>query len=385
MSDLANALTMLLSTLRSPGSDFQAAHERRARVHQTLPDASPEEIAAATDRIAASLRKGEFAPGPGGMAAITGGALVECGAPSHALGEAILGRLPRLLADTERFQAACHAKLPPLSEGEGASGGHAHDHSHDHGGDCSHDATMPMGGRDVPIPVVEKVAQGDFPGAMAFEALESWCLPAIACLTRDPALRSVARANQELCAQARATLGSDGFLTLALEVLDDEPFLVLHPSTGQGYRLKISGVADNFQLHLLLAGALVPADDAAWGLPGERPAEEALAIALGQGQQAGPSVTALWNLYTWRAISPEGRLRDEVPQEHRVRNEGRPVDIEPYLAAGEDPLRVIILGPTADPRGWRATRIFGGLTPCVDVEVLTADEVKVWLGRLAQG
>lgn len=41
------------------------------------------------------------------------------------------------------------------------------------------------------------------------------------------------------------------------QVLDDEPVVVIDNASGRGFRLTMSGVGDNFQLHTLLAG---PAD-----------------------------------------------------------------------------------------------------------------------------
>ncbi|MBL4848269.1 MAG: hypothetical protein JKY65_22350 [Planctomycetes bacterium] len=382
MSDLANAVTLFLSALHDPESDFEAAHERRVDVHQATGGADPEELALAAARIAESLGDGDFQPGPGGVAAITGGALVESGAPTGPLGEAILGRLTPILRESRRLQDACRAKLPPPSDDEEPND---HDHSHDHGEQCEHEATVWMGDREVPLSVAQEVSEGDMAGAMAFESLENWCLPAIACLTRSQELRAFARANEGLYVQARAALGYEGFLVMALDLLDEEPLLVLHPSTQQGYRVRISGVADNFQLHLLLGGALISADETSWGLPGERPTEAALAIARGEGHQEGPPVTGLWNLYTWRAISPDGKLPSEVPQEDWIWNEGRPADIEPFEAEGEPPLRVVVLGPPSYERGWRVNRIFAGLAPSVDVEVLTPDQAEAWIERLAKG
>lgn len=414
MSDLTTAVAMFLSTLHDPESGFEEAHNKRVEVHEASVAADPEDLAAAVAQIAESLRDGELGPGPGGMAAITGGALVEGGAPARALGEAILASLGPHLVQSRAFQDACLAKLPAEpdeqetdeeetgressgqdeethlhEQGEDSDPAHeAHAHDHEHGEGCDHgheEQSYTMRDREVPLSLVEEIATENMLGAMCFESMEDWCLPAIACLTKDPELRAAVRANEDLYVQVHAALGYEGFLTMVLDVLDDEPLLVLHPSTGQGYRLRISGVADNFQLHLLLADALIPADGAAWGLPGERPAEEALAAVRGEGEQQGGSVVGLWNVYTWRAISPEGKLVKLVPSEHWVWNEGRPADIEPFRAAGEKPLRVVVLGPPAYERSWAAQRIFGGLIPSVDVEVLEADEVARWLQRLAKG
>jgi len=41
-----------------------------------------------------------------------------------------------------------------------------------------------------------------------------------------------------------------------LLVLDDEELIVLHRPTGRGYRVTMSGIGDNFQLHILLAATL---------------------------------------------------------------------------------------------------------------------------------
>ena len=54
-----------------------------------------------------------------------------------------------------------------------------------------------------------------------------------------------------------------------LLVLDDEPLIVLHRATGRGFRLTISGVGDNFQLHTLLAAALI-GEESAGKLAGQR-------------------------------------------------------------------------------------------------------------------
>jgi hypothetical protein len=40
-------------------------------------------------------------------------------------------------------------------------------------------------------------------------------------------------------------------------VLDDEPVVVLDPASGRGFRLTMSGVGDNFQLHTLPADRMI--------------------------------------------------------------------------------------------------------------------------------
>src|SRR5262249_60468311 len=90
-------------------------------------------------------------------------------------------------------------------------------------------------------------------------ALTNWCKPAIAGLSRDKDARQRAvLALPEFALLARAHPDA-GWLELLLSVLDAEPFLVLHPATRNGYEVRVSGVADNFQLHILLADALIGA------------------------------------------------------------------------------------------------------------------------------
>lgn len=60
----------------------------------------------------------------------------------------------------------------------------------------------------------------------------------------------------------------------ALLLLDDEPLLVLDRSSGRAFRMRMSGIADNYQLQTLLAGALIGGGH----LPGDAPSAEAVAL-----------------------------------------------------------------------------------------------------------
>src|SRR5436190_5192026 len=54
------------------------------------------------------------------------------------------------------------------------------------------------------------------------------------------------------------------------QVLDDEPLVVIDHATGRGFRLIMSGIGDNFQLHTLLAHRLI-GDPARGLLAGDPP------------------------------------------------------------------------------------------------------------------
>jgi hypothetical protein len=146
-----------------------------------------------------------------------------------------------------------------------------------------------------------------------------------------------------------------------LEVLDDEPLLVLHRETGQAYDLKISGIGDNFQLHTLLAATLIGDGR----LPGTPP-EPAWAAAAMTGEMA-----------------PEGGLRGQFNLVDAtgawIFNEGRPADI-PLL--GDH--RVVVLDPPPYARSWNVGRVYPLMRPEIALaRTLPADEAAGWAARVA--
>ncbi|MBU2666585.1 hypothetical protein KOI35_24050 [Actinoplanes bogorensis] len=145
-----------------------------------------------------------------------------------------------------------------------------------------------------------------------------------------------------------------------LEVLDDEPLLVLHRPAKQAYELTISGVGDNFQLHTLLAATLIGKH-----LPGSPP---------------DPS---------WVAAATEGELSPATPIHGQfyladatgetIWNEGRPADI-PLL--GDH--RVVVLDPPPYERSWNLGRTYPLMRPEVTLNrVLPAAEAFEWAARVS--
>ncbi len=160
----------------------------------------------------------------------------------------------------------------------------------------------------------------------------------------------------------RERIGVAHWLYGLLLVLDDEPLTVLHRPTGRGYRVVISGIGDNFQLHTLLAARLI-GDEARGFLPGERPsAVEIAAAADGPDLTPADGITGVFNL-----VDGFGDW---------IWNEGRPADI-PRLA-GE---RVVVLDPPPYLRSWNAGRVYPLMRPSLEVQrVLAAGEAERWLG-----
>ena len=156
-----------------------------------------------------------------------------------------------------------------------------------------------------------QVAQEHPPLAWAWTATDLFGRAAIAMLGRSKPGRQAARRDPELVnglARLASTQPLANWLSQLLAVLDDEDILVLHPGLGRGYRVRISGLADNFQLHTLLAGAVL-GDPAKGWLPGQPPSSQSLAAARGEPATGeSPAVQGVFNLAGWRGLNAEGQL-----------------------------------------------------------------------------
>jgi hypothetical protein len=172
----------------------------------------------------------------------------------------------------------------------------------------------------------------------------------------------------------------EALLSVVLDVLDDEELVVLHPGTGRGYRVAISGITHNFQLHTLLADALVgnPAEGL---LPGRRPDPRVVAAAKDGPYDKGevPAAEACFHLQDWTAIRPDGSVDDD-PIGHVIWHEGKPADI-PALAGQ----CVVVLSLVKLKRTWRAPRDFEEMAGEARVVArLSREEVAAWVRRIAR-
>jgi hypothetical protein len=215
---------------------------------------------------------------------------------------------------------------------------------------------------------------------------EFFRLGLIAHLSRSKALRSAARSRPELLEQTLQVDDVAGlhrsFLAMILQVLE-ETLLVLHVEQKKGLEVRISGISDNFQLHTLLAGAIIGTPAEGW-LAGEAPSRRAVAECRDAplNRSGGDNVTGAFNLFNWTGLQPDGAL-PEGPRmdaaKHWIWNEGCPADIAPFEGR-----RVVLLGPPPYARYWRAGRQFPGMVGELTVErTLGKAEVEKWLQRLA--
>lgn len=356
-SHMDDALAELALVARS-GTSTTAAFEDAIRgVWEAAARTPPEKASAAISTLLPLLSITSAVRA--GFVALCCGGLVERGAgPDIALG-VVVSRLRGVLADAAAFAEAA-LKLAGPAESFGADA-------------------------DLAAMVDElgsQVAQDHPRLAWAWAATDLFGRASIAMLGRSKTGRQAARRDPELVGGLARLAGVQpvaNWLSQLLAVLDDEDLLILHPGLGRGYRVRVSGLADNLQLHTLLAGALV-GDPAQGWLPGQRPSAASLAAARGEAVAGdSPVVQAVFNLVEWRALDAAGRLPAGGDNAHWIWGEGAPGDIEPF-----EGLRVILLGDPPNARSWPAEARFPGLAAEFTVlEQLDTAAVRAWLKRLA--
>ena len=301
--------------------------------------------------------------GPASFLALGCGALIEQGADPHAALAPVTARAREALTGAAAFVEACQARAraaPP-------------------GGPDPEDA-------DLCVKAFGEQVSRQFP-----EQSDAW-------LSTPPLLQALTAVLQR-SAQARRAAAADGALVAALErllertdpglgdyvrklirVLEGEELVVLYPALGRGYRIWISGIADNFQLHVLLADALI-GDPARGWLPGARPHPDVVAAFKdGPVTSSLPPAQGSFNLWNWQGLLPDGTLPQGTEgSEHWIWNEGVPADIARFEGT-----RVILLGPLPYLRSWTAGRLFPGMAGELRVlEILPPAAARAWLQRLA--
>lgn len=215
---------------------------------------------------------------------------------------------------------------------------------------------------------------------------EYFRLGLIAHLSRSKKLRRAAREHAQFLEQTRIADEAAGldrsYLEVMLQVLDDEQLVVLHVEQGKGFEIRISGIAGNFQLHTLLADALICATSEGM-VTGEAPSD--LAVAQCRDAEVsnggGEHVTGAFNLWNWNGIQADGCLPSgHADSHHWISGEGCPADIYPF-----EERRVVLLGRPSYQRFWVAGRTFSGMSGEMTVERRLSDtEVESWLNRLAK-
>lgn len=362
MSSLESALHQLTTTATSPD---RGAQELLGQVRDLL--GQLEADSGNSDRLLNHFAElMAQTDGPRASALALGcGALVENGGDAEVALLPVLEHLPDLLAGALDFHNACAARAHAVSS----------------------QAQELNEEEDQASPVEEfgqQVSQEMPREALAWLSLEPLCLGAIAMLSRSREGRRQAREMSGLLPRVFGLAGNHsrvGFLAQLLQVLDEEVLLVLHPGQQRGYRVRIAGIADNFQLHSLLAGALIGDPRRGW-LQGQRPDPSVIAAARDRPVEPDARIAeGSFLLWTWQGLLPDGTLpAEQEGMGYWVWNEGIPADIPPF-----EGVRTLLLGPLPNPRSWTAGRCFDGLRADLSViEQLTHDAVQLRLQRMAE-
>jgi hypothetical protein len=183
-------------------------------------------------------------------------------------------------------------------------------------------------------------------------------------------VRRAARVVTGLQAAAERLASEDAKAQLVaglLAIPDDEVMLALHPATRTGWRVRLGGVADLAQFHILLADLV----------PGPRPDERVVeAYRDGPIDPEADIATARFQMYRADALRPGGTL----PKPFRA--------AELWLWGHESPAdvpavngeRVVLLGDPPYPRAWPAGRRFPMVRGELELlEVLGAAAVGEWI------
>ncbi len=330
---------------------------RADRLIQTLGEsigrASPEDSRKAMATLASGLNTLE--PEPAGVASRVVGAMIEAGHDPRPARAAMLGALQQTLPVCADIADEARAEVgePPehIDEDE------AEDWLAERGAEALNEAA---GRRPA--------------AAAAWQRLHEVWPGAIAMFSVDPEARAEAQDLAPIAERIEDVHEAAGWLRAMLTVLHDEPYVAIEPETRTGVVGRISGIVENFQLCTLLMDEF-PRDE-------PRVSKAAVAVARGDGpQQIDETVTGVWNLFTYEALQPGGELPDpaDVSLSHTwIWNEGMPADI-PVL----DGHRVILLGPAAYSRQWKAQRMFLKLPARLTADLLDDDAVGGWLAKIA--
>jgi hypothetical protein len=257
---------------------------------------------------------------------------------------------------------------------------------------------------------LQEILRDDPDGAFALGNLEPMLSLVIWFLSRSKQARERVRASHT-AELARRRIGAvhklGDWLGKLLATLEDERLIVIEPAAKRGFELRISGVADNVQLQVLLANAL------AEPLHVAKPEPKVLTVFDGSGPQKEADLQAhgIWNLYNWTGLRADRSLPSDsvsemmlghlnarlavggadtvVPKQpaadgdadgrHWIWSEGMPVDIFPL-----EGIRVVLLGPPAYNRSWNCVRSFADLKPSFECTPLSEQDTEAWLTRIVR-
>jgi hypothetical protein len=356
----------LAEALREDPPDGAKTKKATVRVLSASQNATPEDRSEAVRRLSSLILLDD--PRRGGVAATVCGALVENGADPSSMEEPLLARLLPVLrkmaeepAPEPVVEAAPVApEVKPVKPLKRA-------------GALRTIARLLIVGYKLRRAMKKHEREMAAQPVTENEAIvKSLQCPTIAVFSASAASRSTQVELRNLSKALSDRVELCGWLDSVFDVLDNEPLLVIEPSTRTGILARLSGTDVNFTLTMLLMQHFPG---------GSRLSPKAASVLTGGPQDSGEWVKGIWNLYNWQALESDGSLPEgQGATEHWIWNEGKPADI-----AVLEGRRVILLGPAAYARTFPAQRTFAAMKPELRIEkVLTPEEVQAWLQKMVQ-
>jgi hypothetical protein len=168
-------------------------------------------------------------------------------------------------------------------------------------------------------------------------------------------------------------------LQVLLQLLENEPLVVIDMAQRRGFLGSFGGVVDNQHLLTLLLDTYV--QQLVFGKPLVSYDVAQCAQGLGPCRVSDNAVQGAWNVYTYRAVNEKQMLpeaRDLKANKHWVWPDKTPDQI-PTL----DGFRVLLLGPPSYPRVWSFERKFRHVRAGIKVDrELTKLDLRAWLDRI---
>ncbi|WP_306367646.1 hypothetical protein [Nocardiopsis sp. CC223A] len=277
--------------------------------------------------------------------AVLCGALVEVGTPAGPAGVEITRRAREVGAQALRFAEAWES-----------TGGDDPPHPRETGE--SHRA------RVTPV-----LGDADMYSLASWATMQPYGI-AIRAVLSDAEVRAALRADprglaelQVLSSRMRRHVEEFGEVYELLLMAEADRMLVLDRTSGRAFRVRFDGVGDNFQLHTLLADALIGPEGR--GVPGQRPMPDWVASATDLRDDPRLSIVE----GEWDLVGGDGMW---------VGNEATPGSV-PFV----DGERVLVLEPISLKHTWRTGRRHPHIPGWLRIEEeLGRDEAAAWWGRV---
>ncbi|RFU41144.1 hypothetical protein DZF91_13385 [Actinomadura logoneensis] len=302
---------------------------------------SPADLSAALPLIAEALPKAQ--PSLGGWLAVLSGSWVESGAAAEPVGLPLVERAGEVFAEAVAFARAwkeATGGTPPDMQDDGPS-------------------------QEIVDVLVPRLADASVNAMLAWFSVPQFALAMTTVLQTSAMVRG-AVPDRERRAEVAGRLVEYhphmGYVQGVLRVLEGERLLVLDRASKRGWTVQIAGIGDNFQLHVLLGGALLGRPGC---MPGEPLPPEWVAWFTDQDPDGRPIVSSPWNL-----VDGHGAW---------IYNEGVPADI-PALNG----TRVVVLDPPSYTRHFPAGRRFPMMDATLTVEgVHHPEDLADWWPHIA--